>query len=117
MSKLKITLTLTADEADLLVKTLCKGADSWYGAGLQIDSKKIAAYVGDRVDAAIFARGSARRRADQIKLLDAESASRTRASVTAEQRASNDQAFSELAQIAANLIQHRIGAGKTTSKN
>jgi hypothetical protein len=78
--KITITLTLTIEDADMLVATLNKGADSWYGSSLISRAKTIAKYVDDRRDAAIFARGRARRRADQRRMLDAESASRTRAS-------------------------------------
>lgn len=104
MTKITITLTLTDEDAETLVETLKVGADHRFAPSLARDSRTIAEYVERRKDAAILARGRARRRADQIKILEEASASRTRASVTADQRASNDRAFASLAEDAAALL-------------
>lgn len=89
MAKLTITLTLTDAEADTLLETLDIGACHRFAPRLQSDSHAIKKYVRTRIDAAIFARERKRRKAF---------------STTAEQRASNDQAFASLAEEAAAMI-------------
>jgi len=66
--KLKITLTLTAEEASDLLDTLAAGASAQFAPTLQARSNGIKQLVQRRYDAAVQARRRARLRADQRKL-------------------------------------------------
>src|SRR6266496_4359301 len=91
--KLKITLTLTEEAASDLLDTLAAGASARFAPTLQARSNAIKTLVAKRYDAAVMARRRARLRADQRKLATEALMKRVRginASVTPEQRASND---------------------------
>jgi len=66
--KLKITLTLTEEEASDLLDTLAAGVSARYAPTLQARSNAIKKLVAKRYDAAVMARRRARLRADQRKL-------------------------------------------------
>lgn len=83
MTKITITLTLTDEDAETLIETLKIGADHRFSPNLARDSRTIADYVERRKDAALFARGRARRREEARKASDAYIAAVGRASAVA----------------------------------